>query len=185
MNRVRPAFMNDAAAIARIDVECWRATYAGVLPDKFLVGLSENERKRIWTGYIARHPGDMLVSIAPTGAVEGFGDCGRRRDAASSFAGEVFTLYVALDRQSNGLGRSLLLGLFARLMRRRLDSAVIWVLRDNPARFFYERLGGKLVSHQRLRVAGTSVEALAYGWPDLAAVLKTQARSDGQIDGDS
>jgi ribosomal protein S18 acetylase RimI-like enzyme len=127
----------------------------------------------------------MLVSIAPSGEIEGFGDCGRRRDAASSFAGEVFTLYVAPDRQGNGLGRSLLLGLFARLVRRRLDSAVIWVLRDNPARFFYERLGGKLVSHQRLRVAGTAVEAIAYGWPDLAAVLKMRARSDGQLDDES
>lgn len=184
MNRVRPAIIIDAAAIARIDVECWRSSYAGVLPDRFLVGLSEGERRRSWSSYIAGRPGDLLVSVAPSGAIQGFGNCGRRRDADSRFAGEVFTLYVATDHQGSGLGRSLLLGLFARLMRRGLDSAAIWVLRDNPARFFYERLGGRLTSHQQLRVAGTMVEAVAYGWPDLPAVLRTQAGTDGQRDGE-
>jgi ribosomal protein S18 acetylase RimI-like enzyme len=184
MDRLRPAIMTDSAAIARIDVECWRSTYAGVLPDKFLVDLSEAERRRVWSSYIARHPGDMLVGVTPSGDIQGFGNCGRRRDPDSSFAGEVFTLYVAVDCQGNGLGRALLLGLFARLMRNSLDSASLWVLRDNPARYFYERLGGKLVSHRPLRVAGTMVEAVAYGWPDLAAVLKTQARTGGEFGGE-
>src|SRR5882672_12713138 len=85
MNRVRPAIMADAAAIARIDVECWQSTYAGVLSDKFLVGLSEADRKRAWSSYIARQPGDMVVSVAPSGNIQGFGSCGRRRDADSGF----------------------------------------------------------------------------------------------------
>ena len=59
------------------------------------------------------------------------------------------------------------------------------MLRDNPARFFYERLGGKLASHRKLQVAGVSVEAIAYGWRDLASVLKAQAGTGGQVDGDS
>jgi ribosomal protein S18 acetylase RimI-like enzyme len=184
MNRVRPAIMVDAAAIARIDVECWRSTYAGVLSDEFLIDLSEGDRKRVWSSYVARQPGDMVVSVAPSGEIQGFGSCGRRRDSDSRFAGEVFTLYVATDHQGKGLGRALLLGLFVRLVRCNMDSASIWVLRDNPARFFYERLGGKLVSHRKLRVAGINVEAVAYGWRDLAAVLKTQAGT-GRLDGDS
>jgi ribosomal protein S18 acetylase RimI-like enzyme len=185
MNRVRPAIVTDAAAIARIDVECWRSTYAGVLPDKLLLGLSEHERKRVWSSYIARHPGDLVVGITAAGRVQGFGSCGRCRDAQLPFAGEVFTLYVATDYQGQGLGRTVLLGLFARLVRCNLASAAIWVLRDNPARFFYERLGGKLASHRPLQVGGASVEAVAYGWPDLAAVLKTQARTGGTFGGES
>lgn len=207
MNRVRPAIMADAAAIAGIDVECWRVTYAGLLPDKLLLGLSEAERRRFWTGYIERHPSDIIVGMDAANRVLGFGNCGRAREAvgrsafrendgpaidarlapdqglgarrseASRGMGEVFTLYVATDYQGNGLGRDLLLALFARLLRRGFGSAVIWVLRDNPSRFFYERLGGKLVSHRPLQVAGATVAASAYGWPDLAAALKSQART--------
>jgi ribosomal protein S18 acetylase RimI-like enzyme len=185
MNRVRPAIMTDAAAIARIDVECWQSTYAGVLSDKFLVGLSERDRRRVWSSFIARYPADMAVSVAPSGEVQGFGSCGRRRDADPGFAGEVFTLYVATDHQGQGIGRALLLGLFARLVRGSMGSASIWVLRDNPARFFYERLGGKLVSHRKLQVAGATLDAVAYGWRDLASVLKTQAGTGGPVDGES
>jgi ribosomal protein S18 acetylase RimI-like enzyme len=177
MNRVRPAIMADAAAIARIDVECWRSTYAGILPDRLLLGLAESERRRSWVNEAARRPGDLLVATDTQGRVLGFGNCGRARDGDERFAGEVFTLYVAPDHQGGGVGRDLLLALFARLLRRRLGSAVIWVLRDNPARFFYERLGGKPVSQRAMRLAGSDVPATAYGWPDLAAVLKTQARS--------
>jgi ribosomal protein S18 acetylase RimI-like enzyme len=212
INRVRSAVLADAAAIARIDVECWRATYAGLLPDKLLIGLSESERRRVWTSYIARHPGDIMVGTDPDGRVQGFGNCGRARDAFARFAarggddlavstersatrrqpdqasprrndpspdtGEVFTLYVATDHQGRGLGRDLLLALFGRLLRRKLQSAVIWVLRDNPSRFFYERLGGRLVGHRPLQIAGTTIAASAYGWADLASAIMTQARSD-------
>src|SRR5260221_14438982 len=80
MNRVRPATVIDAAAIARIDVECWRSTYAGVLPDKLLLGLSESERKRVWSSYIARHPGDLVVGITPAGRGPGFGNLGPGRE---------------------------------------------------------------------------------------------------------
>jgi ribosomal protein S18 acetylase RimI-like enzyme len=183
MNRVRPAGVADAAAIARIDVECWRSTYAGILPDRMLLALSESERRRSWASYATRRPGDLVVGVDAAGHVRGFGNCGRARDGDDRFAGEVFTLYVAVDHQGTGLGRAMLLSLFRRLLRRRLDSAVIWVLRDNPSRFFYERLGGKLIGHRPLQLGGAAVVASAYGWPDLAAVLKTQARM-GELPGD-
>jgi ribosomal protein S18 acetylase RimI-like enzyme len=185
MNRVRPAIMADAGAIARIDVDCWRATYAGILPDRLLVEMTERGRQRVWTAYAARHPGDLIVTTDAPGKVRGFGNCGRARDGELRFAGEVFTLYVAPDHQGRGFGRDLLLGLFSRLLRRQLPSAVVWVLRDNPGRFFYERLGGKLTGHRPIEIAGTTVPALAYGWPDLAAVLKAQARTGSRPIGEA
>lgn len=181
MNRVRPAIMADAPAIARIDVETWRASYAGILPDKYLVKLSEAERRRLWTGDVAQHPGDVLVATDRLGRIRGFGSCGATRDRMLSFTGEVYALYVAPDHQGSGIGRDLLLALFARLRQRKLDSALVWVLRDNPARFFYERLGGKLTCRRRLPFAGTALDAVAYGWHDLAAALKTQARTSGRL----
>jgi GNAT superfamily N-acetyltransferase len=177
MTTVRPATRADATAIGRIDVECWQGTYAGLLPDKMLLGLSVAERRRVWTGQVARHPGDTIVGLDAFGRVQGFGNCGPCRDRDAGFAGEIFPLYVAIDHQGKGIGRALLLGLFAQQLARDLSSAIVWVLRDNPSRYFYERLGGKLVRQRTLRLAGASVEAVAYGWPDVATVLETQARA--------
>jgi GNAT superfamily N-acetyltransferase len=177
MTQVRPATRADATAIGRIDVECWQSTYAGLLPDKMLLNLSVADRRRVWTGQIARHPGETIVGLDAFGRVQGFGNCGPSRDREAGFAGEIFTLYVALDHQGTGIGRALLLGLFAQHVAHGQSSAIVWVLRDNPSRYFYERLGGKLVRQRMLSLSGASVPAVAYGWPDLATVLESQARA--------
>jgi ribosomal protein S18 acetylase RimI-like enzyme len=177
--RVRSAVVTDAAAVARIDVETWRDTYAGVLPQQMLVGLSTPQRRRAWSQFILRCPGDLMVATHARDGVVAFGSCGTRRGGISPYAGEVFTLYVEPAYQGEGIGRRVLLHLFGRLLRRSLASAQVWVLRDNPSRFFYERLGGKLVAHKPVRIdrIDVDVEAVAYGWSDLAAVLEAQSRA--------
>jgi hypothetical protein len=59
------------------------------------------------------------------------------------------------------------------------------VVRANPARFFYERLGGLQVLHKPIPVGGEPIEAAAYGWPDLAAAIARHARSGNGLAGDS
>jgi ribosomal protein S18 acetylase RimI-like enzyme len=177
MVEVRLARANDAAAIARIDVEAWRAAYAGILPQRLLVEMSERRRRAAWGMTLQREPGLVLVAaVEPDGPVAGFGSFGRRRDGDPAFAGEIFTLYVAPDRQDRGVGRALLHGMFERLLRMRHDSALVWVLRANPSRFFYERLGGRLCGERLIPVGGVAVEAVAYGWRDLGAALRDGAQ---------
>jgi ribosomal protein S18 acetylase RimI-like enzyme len=181
MVRVREAIIADAEDIARIDVETWRTTYAGVLPDRVLIGLSLRQRSQMWASALARFAGDTVVAVESNGQLVGFGSCGERRDGPAEYGGEIFTLYVLPDLQGRGIGRQMLLALFARLLRRRLPSAILWVLRDNPSRYFYERLGGRLTSQRPIKIGGASVEAVAYGWNDIAAVVRAQARASGRL----
>ncbi|HEX5319180.1 MAG TPA: GNAT family N-acetyltransferase [Stellaceae bacterium] len=167
---IRPARLDDAARIARLDVETWQAAYAGILATPYLVGLSAERRQRGWAGLIGREPRDVRVAVDAGGAIVGFGSCGGCRDD-KSFTGEVFTLYVAPDWQNQGIGRRLLLALFARLVELGHDSAVIWVLSDNPARFFYRRLGGKEVRRKTLPVGGAQVGATGFGWRELSLLV--------------
>jgi ribosomal protein S18 acetylase RimI-like enzyme len=176
---IRQARLADARAIGRIEVETWRSTYAGMLPDRVLLNMSEQRQTASWAGFLRHRPGDVYVAERRSASprIRGFGNCGPQRDPGFGFAGEVYTLYVAPDAQGAGLGRQLLLALFTRLLHCGHRSALIWVVRANPARFFYERLGGKLVLHRSIPLGGEPVEAVGYGWRDLAALLDREAQS--------
>jgi ribosomal protein S18 acetylase RimI-like enzyme len=174
---IRPARPGDARGIARLDVETWRATYAGVLSTAYLVGLSKRRREAGWRGVILREARDVRVAVDSTGAIVGFGSCGSNREDRA-YTGEVFTLYVAPDWQNQGIGRRLLIALFRRLVATGRRSAILWVLRDNPSRFFYERLGAHQVSRKPLAVAGAAIEAIAYGWHDLPGFLAEASSED-------
>ena len=185
MSAVRPARLEDAKAIARIEVDTWRSTYAGLLPDRVLLNMSERRQTSSWASFLRHRPDDVWVAQQANGGVIGFGNCGTQRDSTIRFAGEIYTLYVAPDHQGQGLGRGLLLALFQRLVDTGHGSALLWVVRANPARFFYERLGGQQIMHRPIPVGGQPIEAIAYGWKDLAAALARTAKSGDGMTGNS
>jgi ribosomal protein S18 acetylase RimI-like enzyme len=184
MSAVRPARLEDAKAIARIEVETWRSTYAGMLPDRVLLNMSERRQTASWASFLRHRPEDVWVALVGENVV-GFGNCGTQRDNTIRFAGEIYTLYVAPDRQSQGLGRALLMALFQRLVDTGHATGLVWVVRANPARFFYERLGGQQIMHRPIPVGGQPVEAIAYGWRDLSGALTRTAKSGDGLTGDS
>ena len=170
---IRRARPSDAAAIGRIHVDTWRSTYAGVLPDDYLVGLSRQRRAMQWRTAL-KAPGraePVVVAEDMDEGVVGFTSFGVVRRAGmpsdTSYDGEIFTLYVLPDHQGRGLGRALLNAGFRGMARAGRTSAVVWVIESNPSRFFYERMGGRLVAHRRESFAGTELPELAYGWPKL------------------
>jgi ribosomal protein S18 acetylase RimI-like enzyme len=182
---VRQARLEDAQAIGRIEIETWRSTYAGILPDRTLLGMSERRQTSSWMSFLRHRPQDVWVAQNAKSELLAFGNCGAQRDGAVSFAGEVYTLYVLPDAQGQGLGRRVLLALFGRLVESGHASGLVWVVRANPARFFYERLGGHQVMHRPIPVGGEPVPAIAYGWSDLKTMLGRHARSGDGLSGDA
>ncbi len=171
---LRPARPGDAPAIARVHVETWRAAYAGLVPDVYLVSMTESKQALQWNNAIRRAVAPEAVLAAessdlPGGRIVGFGSCGPARGRPES--GEIFTLYVAPDWQGQGIGQMLLEGLFARLHAGGLGEAVLWVLNANPARFFYEALGGRRIAERKERFAGVDLEEAGYVWSDLGVWL--------------
>ncbi len=174
---LRPARPGDAAAIAKVHVETWRAAYAGIVPDTYLVSMTESKQALMWNNMIRRAAAPEAVLAAestdvPGGRIVGFGSCGGAR--GQSGGGEIFTLYVAPDWQGQGIGRLLLEALFVQLHGSGLNQAVIWVLSGNPARFFYEALGGRRIAERKERFAGVDLAEAGYTWSDLGAWLSAR-----------
>ncbi|MDH5557741.1 MAG: GNAT family N-acetyltransferase, partial [Alphaproteobacteria bacterium] len=141
---LRIATLEDAEAIARIHVETWRSTYAGMLPGDLLVGMSLEKQTEMWQRML-RGGETVVVAEDPRYGIIGFGSYGPNRSTRSDFTGEVFTLYLLPDFQGLGIGQGLLRALFGALAREGHENALIWVLAMNPTRFFYEAMGGKPV----------------------------------------
>ena len=169
MVRIRAADLSDAAAIADIQVETWRDTYAGLIPDRSLLGLSRTSHTESWRR-VLRDPRDGTITRVAEGAdscVVGFANAGCSRPTNLPYDGEVYTLYVLPDHQGAGHGQRLLGAMFSALRAAGCRSALVWVLAGNPARFFYEAMGGILVATREELFHGVVLDECAYGWPDL------------------
>lgn len=172
MIRIRRAEPRDASAIARVHVAAWRSAYAGILPDAYLAQLSvQRQSHYYWAGLEAGHSAWVAEG---DGAVVGFATAGRAR--AGPADGEVETLYVLDDWREQGLGRGLMQCAARRLASTGCRSAFLWVLRDNPSRWFYQRLGGRRVADSQVLVAGATVPKTAYVWDPIELLLTTPAQ---------
>ncbi len=169
MIRIRNATATDSRGIARVYVDTWRDAYAGVIPQHVLLNMSRRQQAAMWAGEIGNRRNGQVIMVAKDSlaGIVGFGSCGRARHTILPYEGEVYTLYVHPDHQGQGIGKELLGQLFGALLGRALRSAVIWVLADNPARFFYQAMGGKWTAVREERLWHTSLPEMAYGWGNL------------------
>lgn len=167
---VRPATVDDALAIARVHVASWRSTYQTLLPGDFLDSLSEAGYSERWARFIDEGSSRVYV-VEHDGEPIGFASGGRERAGETGFSGELYAIYVLDAFQHHGYGRELVSAVVSALRDMGFDDMIIWVLRDNqPARRFYERLGGVTVRTQPITIGSATLEEVSYGWPRLDAV---------------
>jgi GNAT superfamily N-acetyltransferase len=173
---IRRARPGDAPGIAAVHVATWRSAYPGVLPDEFLARLSV---ARLTAQYdrairmgLSMHVAFNHVSEGPT--VLGFTSA-RRSWREGLGEGEVETLYVLDDWQNQGLGGLLLRASAKHLAALGCRSAYAWVLRDNPAGYFYARLGGKRIANSITHVGGEDIPQTAYAWDPIETLLDVDA----------
>lgn len=174
---VRQARPEDAAQVARVYIESWHDTYAGILSNRLLCTMTHRGQTARWRAAI-RARGRELVLVAECGkhGVIGMTSFGPARDTALGFDGEVYTLYVDPGFYGRGSGRALLQGAFLALRKHGHSSCVIWAHARNPARFFYENMGGKLVAERMAQMMGNTVPEHAFGWRRLALAERRKSR---------
>ncbi|WP_421988397.1 GNAT family N-acetyltransferase [Roseococcus sp.] len=181
MVTIRRARAGDAVALGQVHVACWRSAYAGVLPEDYLSSLSAVREAVGYERDMAERRGGHAAFVAvadnleiPGGGVVGFitGGLSRRPSIAE---GEVETLYLLDDFHERGIGRRLMRAMASHLASLGAQSAFAWVLEHNPSRWFYERLGAKLVAREEMVFARERTTQLAYGWDPIHILLTATA----------
>lgn len=173
MATIRSATRKDAAEIARVYVDSWRESYAGLIPDWVLLGMSYRRLARAWERAIRTAGRDEAILVAADSehGIVGLGSCGPARDRKLDFGGEIYTLYVHPNHVGQGVGTDLMRALFDKLEERGKPSAIVWALADNPSRHFYKVLGGVIAGTRQGRQWGVAIHEVAYGWPNLKVFL--------------
>lgn len=160
---VRRAQLTDAPAIGAVHVAAWRNAYAGILPADYLAHLDPAREAAGYAATIRSGEGVFVATSGTPGRVIGFTTARKaRRDTLAD--GEIQTLYVHDDFRDLGAGRKLLAHVGAWLKAMGCETAFLWVLRDNPSRFFYAHIGGQQSRESSIHWAGTALIQTAYVW---------------------
>jgi GNAT superfamily N-acetyltransferase len=169
----RLAQVDDAPAIARVHVDTWRTTYAGIVPAEHLANLSYERCEARWLPYLSDPQGETRTFVAEArGQVIALASGGPARDPLPGLDAELYNLYVLKDFQGRGFGWLLVARLAQDLASQGYHSLITWVVKDNPACRFYERLGGRIMGEKTVEVGAKELVDVAYAWPDLAVLCQ-------------
>jgi ribosomal protein S18 acetylase RimI-like enzyme len=145
---IRTAELDDAARIAQIHVQSWRAAYSQILRPEILSRYSVQDRQEMWK-QVLRLPKDeptRMFVLTVDGNTVGFSLTlpGRDDDLDPHLTAELAGLYFVPSHWRRGLGTELQDRALDELRKQGFHDAVLWVLEENSAaRAFYEFTGWK------------------------------------------
>ncbi len=121
---VREANVPDATAIAKVQVESWRTTYTGVVPDEYLAQRSYEQHGQVWRNTLSTHGATEFVFVAQAEAsnIIGFASGGPERSGNIVYKGELYAIYLLEGYQREGIGGQLVQTIAKRLMQEGLHS---------------------------------------------------------------
>jgi len=142
MPLLRVAGPDDADQVTAVFLDCWRISYAQVMPASLVESMTSLKARTMWADALER-PGQTIVAATedePPHAVLGFVGFQLEQDGT----GYVSSLYVSPSLQGGGVGRLLLSEAEKGLRDSGARTARLWVFEANaPSRAFYVRQGWK------------------------------------------
>lgn len=180
---IRKADVGDALGIAKVHIECWKETYAGIISQEYLDSLKIEDRFGLWERSLSETPqlSPVFVAVNTENKIVGFASYGKERTGRFSADGELYAIYILKKYQREKLGLKLLQAGVNELLERDYTSMLVWVLEENKSRKFYESLLPVKAGEEIDKIAGKDFVELAYIWEDLKT-LKQNVIAKMQID---
>ena len=140
---IRKATLEDAEAIAIINVKTWQCAYRGKMPNEILDSMDVQHKKEGWEEWIkADYPKTYIFVAEVNDMIVGYCYCGGSKGTED--LGEIYSLYVDPEFQGQGVGSALMENAFQFMKKQQFKSAILWVLTSNePTIKFYEHKGWK------------------------------------------
>ena len=169
--QIRLARISDAPGLAKVQVNSYRTAYRGLLPQVYLDQFSYEAETQDWINLLSKDAPDPLY-VADDDADRVLGYALGRSLTDGDFDCELRALHVRKSHQRQGIGTALVAAIATHFAEAGATSLTLWTMKANPSRAMYEKLGGVVVDEQtRVWDDGTSFTEVAYGWPDIRALI--------------
>lgn len=181
MIEYRRSKFEDVEGIIHVNIETWKTTYHGIISAETLESLDSNKQARIdkfkeefGKRSVGNKPIEQYVALEDNKVV-GFVNYGCNRDidnVKGEGIAEIYAIYVLKGYQKKGIGKELV-----RLAVRDLANdpsykkLVIWTLKDNPSRGFYERIGGIKTFDKKILIGDQSLDEVGYLYNHLSEIF--------------
>lgn len=172
MVQIRSAILEDCLGIAHVQVDSYRAAYAGLFPAPYLEHFTYADEEQDWIQLLTSGAQDiLLVAMSPDQEVVGYVLAKVKANIFPGYDAEIVAIHVKQSYQGKGIGELLLRNAIRTLFARDCRSVMLWTLKNNPIRQWYEKLNGELVGEKNYEVDDWIITEVAYGWKDLSALL--------------
>lgn len=168
--KIRKAVLTDAKGIAIVQVDSWRTTYKGIVPDDYLQSMSYKDREKIWRDAMSQTT--IYVAEDKHGKIVGFSIGGEERSGNyPDYKGEVYAIYILKDYQGKGIGKQLMKPVVNDLLEQNINSMIVLVLEKNISKVFYEALGATKIDSIEIEIGGRKLTELVYGWENIREIV--------------
>ncbi|OUC65543.1 GNAT family N-acetyltransferase [Acinetobacter seifertii] len=157
---IRIATFKDALSIAEVHVQGWKETYTGMVKQEILDELNVLDKEQLWKE-ISRSPDHKLFIYTENGVVKGFLDGYLNPE---NNVAEILAFYLLREVQKQGIGRELFQKFYQCALNQGCAFIRLEVFNKNPSRFFYEKMGAKLIDEAELPEFGLGITELLYQW---------------------
>ncbi|TKJ19576.1 MAG: GNAT family N-acetyltransferase [Promethearchaeota archaeon Loki_b32] len=176
----RKANISDLSGIVKVNVDTWKTTYQGIISEEFLQNLSYEDKEANWRQRLEKPTQGAIIYVAEKDSKEIVGFTLATLEKCNPiiallqverYNGELCAIYVLEEFQHKKVGTELVQLVVNHFKLNNIHSMITWVLKENPSRRFYEKLGGKFLGEQSIEIGGIKYIEIAYGWENTEAIL--------------
>jgi len=166
----RKANAADAPAVARVHVESWHKSFAGIVPKEFLDNLTIEKREQAFRQRFDEANYKMFVAETAKNGIVGFADFGKARESDFGFEAELYAIYLLREFQGKKIGENLFRLCQQEMISDRINSMYLMALKVSPYKSFYEKMGGQIAGTGNHFLALVEYETIIYGWNNLREI---------------
>ncbi|MBA3784391.1 MAG: 3-deoxy-manno-octulosonate cytidylyltransferase [Acidobacteria bacterium] len=163
----RKANVEDALAVAKVHVESWHKSFAGIVPQEFLDNLTVEKREQAFRQRFGEANHKMFVAETAKDGIIGFADFGAARESNFAFEAELYAIYLLREFQGKGIGENLFKLCQKEMSANGFNSMYLIALEVSPYKSFYEKMGGKIVGRGNHFLSLVEYKTVTYGWKNL------------------